>query len=206
MENIVNYQRVLDRTLQELEGKTPRLLLHACCAPCSTYCLEYLAPRFDITLYYYNPNTAPLEEYQHRLREVERLLEQMPLPRPVRLMEGPYDPESFYAAARGLEGEPEGGARCRACFALRLRQSARVAREQVADYFTTTLSIGPLKNSQILNELGKKIGEEEGVPYLLSDFKKRGGYQRSLVLSKQYGLYRQNYCGCLFSRRPCPLQ
>lgn len=204
--NVVNYQRILERTLERLEGQTPHLLLHACCAPCASPCLELLSGRFDIALYYYNPNIAPAEEYAHRLAEVERLLREMPLTRPVRLLTGDYAPESFWEAARGLEAEPEGGARCRACFTLRLRNAARMARAQGADYFTTTLTVGPRKNAQVLNEIGKKIGEEEGVPYLLSDFKKRGGYERSLALSAQYGLYRQNYCGCLFSRRPCPLQ
>lgn len=196
-----NYQKQLDALLKALpDEKRPRLLLHACCAPCSSYVLEYLSQRFSITLYYYNPNISPLQEYSRRLEELKRLLGKMPLPSDTALLPAPYDPARFAAAARGLEDEREGGARCRACYALRLEQTARAAKEGGFDYFCTTLSISPLKNAEWLNELGEGFGRQYGVPYLPSDFKKREGYKRSIVLSQQYGLYRQDYCGCAYSK------
>lgn len=198
-----NYQKELEEVLERLtaEGKMPSLLLHSCCAPCSSYVLEYLAAYFTITVLYFNPNIAPREEYDRRLAEQEALLAALPLPNPVTLLKGEYDPQVFYQLAEGREEEKEGGARCQACYELRLRQAAQAAAAGGFDYFTTTLSISPHKNAKALDEIGRRIAREYGVSYLPADFKKRGGYQRSVELSAQYGLYRQDYCGCVFSRR-----
>lgn len=204
-----NYQRILDQLLETLEreGKKPRLLLHSCCAPCSSYVLEYLSRYFVITVDYYNPNIFPPSEYEARAGEQKRLISQMGLPGPVTFLEGRYDPQEFFEMARGHEKDPEGGERCRLCYELRLRQAAKAARDGGYDYFTTTLSISPLKNAVWLNEIGTRLAEEYGVPYLLSDFKKKNGYKRSTELSAVYGLYRQDYCGCVYSRRePVPGQ
>ena len=198
-----NYQRILDKTLEAIvqEGRTPRLLLHSCCAPCSSYVLEYLSQYFEITVFYYNPNIYPEEEYRERTKEQKRLIGEMKTANPIHFLEGEYDTASFYAAAKGHEKDPEGGSRCFRCYELRLREGAKTAKEGGFDYFTTTLSISPLKNAQKLNEIGIRLGQEYGVPYLQSDFKKKNGYKRSTELSSQYGLYRQDYCGCVFSRR-----
>lgn len=195
-----NYQLELDKVLADLPAGThPRLLLHACCAPCSSYVLEYLAQYFDITLFYYNPNISSKEEYSKRVQEVQRLLREMPLSAPVHFLAGRYDPERFFVMAKGMENLPEGGERCFACYRLRLTEAADAAKEGHFDWFTTTLSISPHKNAQKLNEIGIELAEKAGVHWLPSDFKKRGGYQRSIVLSHQYNLYRQNYCGCVYS-------
>ena len=197
-----NYTKELERLIQKLqqEGKVPRLLLHACCAPCSSAVLEYLSQYFAITLLYYNPNIAPLEEYQKREAELRRLVSQMKFTHPVELLPCQYDGQAFVQAARGLEGEPEGGKRCEACFRLRLRYAAQEAARLRFDYYTTTLSISPMKNAPLLNQLGEEIGREFGVAHLPSDFKKKDGYKRSVQLSKEYDLYRQDYCGCAFSK------
>ena len=197
-----NYAKELERPIQKLqqEGKVPRLLLHACCAPCSSAVLEYLSQYFAITLLYYNPNIAPLEEYQKREAELRRLVSQMKFIHPVELLPCQYDGQAFVQAARGLEGEPEGGKRCEACFRLRLRYAAQEAARLRFDYYTTTLSISPMKNALLLNQLGEEIGREFGVAHLPSDFKKKDGYKRSVQLSKEYDLYRQDYCGCAFSK------
>lgn len=197
-----NYTKELERLIQKLqqEGKVPRLLLHACCAPCSSAVLEYLSQYFAITLLYYNPNIAPLEEYQKREAELRRLVSQMKFIHPVELLPCQYDGQAFVQAARGLEGEPEGGKRCEACFRLRLRYAAQEAARLRFDYYTTTLSISPMKNAPLLNQLGEEIGREFGVAHLPSDFKKKDGYKRSVQLSKEYDLYRQDYCGCAFSK------
>ena len=197
-----NYIKELERLIQKLqqEGKVPRLLLHACCAPCSSAVLEYLSQYFAITLLYYNPNIAPLEEYQKREAELRRLVSQMKFTNPVALLPCQYDGQAFVQAARGLEGEPEGGKRCEACFRLRLRYAAQEAARLRFDYYTTTLSISPMKNAPLLNQLGEEIGREFGVAHLPSDFKKKDGYKRSVQLSKEYDLYRQDYCGCAFSK------
>lgn len=197
-----NYAKELERLIQKLqqEGKVPRLLLHACCAPCSSAVLEYLSQYFAITLLYYNPNIAPLEEYQKREAELRRLVSQMKFTHPVELLPCQYDGQAFVQAARGLEGEPEGGKRCEACFQLRLRYAAQEAARLRFDYYTTTLSISPMKNAPLLNQLGEEIGREFGVAHLPSDFKKKDGYKRSVQLSKEYDLYRQDYCGCAFSK------
>lgn len=198
-----NAQRELDALLARLslEGAVPSLLLHSCCAPCSSYVLEYLSQFFEITVFYYNPNITMSEEYRHRTEELKRLLREMPLERPVRLLEGSYQPERFYEVTQGLEQLPEGGERCFRCYELRLREAARIAAEQGCDYFTTTLSISPMKRADKLLEIGERVAEEIGVPYLVSDFKKRNGYKRSIELSKMYGLYRQDYCGCIYSKQ-----
>ena len=198
--NTVNYQRELERILEKLkeEGRRPSLLLHSCCAPCSSYCLEYLSSNFWVTVYYYNPNITSQEEYIRRAEEQKRLIQEFPT---VSFREGPYDRESFYEMARGLEQAPEGGERCFRCYELRLRQAVRQAREGGFDYVTTTLSISPLKNAKKLNEIGYRLSQEQGVCWLPGDFKKRDGYKRSLQLSAQYGLYRQNYCGCEYSQQ-----
>lgn len=197
-----NYAKELEQLIQKLqqEGKVPRLLLHACCAPCSSAVLEYLSQYFAITLLYYNPNIAPLEEYQKREAELRRLVSQMKFTHPVELLPCQYDGQAFVQAARGLEGEPEGGKRCEACFRLRLRYAAQEAARLRFDYYTTTLSISPMKNAPLLNQLGEEIGREFGVAHLPSDFKKKDGYKHSVQLSKEYDLYRQDYCGCAFSK------
>ncbi len=198
-----NYQRELEKILSRIQGeeRVPRLLLHSCCAPCSSYVLEYLSQYFRITLFYYNPNIAPKEEYRKRVEEQKRLIEAMQTKYPVDFLEGDYEPCCFYELARGLEDMPEGGERCRRCFALRLEKTALEAADRGVDYFTTTLSISPLKDAQLLNQMGLSIAKDYGQTYLVSDFKKKEGYRRSVELSHIYGLYRQNYCGCIYSRR-----
>lgn len=196
-----NYQLMLDRELEKITagGRAPSLLLHACCAPCSSYVLEYLSGYFNITLFFYNPNISPEDEYKKRVAELKRLIAEMPLKNSVKIIEGKYDPEQFFDMAKGMEDMPEGGERCFKCYELRLNEAARQARDGGCDYFTTTLSISPHKNAQKLNEIGKSLAAEYGVDYLYSDFKKRGGYKRSCELSAEYSLYRQDYCGCVFS-------
>lgn len=199
----MNYQKELDMLIKKLEGegRVPRLLLHSCCAPCSSYVLEYLSNYFEITVLYYNPNIYPEMEYTKRIWEQQKLIDDLPVKHPISFIAGPYDKELFYEMAKGLEDVKEGGARCFHCYELRLRETAKIAKEAEFDYFTTTLSISPLKNAQKLNEIGMRLGEEYGVPYLVSDFKKKNGYKRSAELSKTYGLYRQDYCGCEYSMR-----
>lgn len=201
MANKRNYQKELDTLINGLHDRVPTLLLHSCCAPCSSYVLEYLSQYFSITLLYYNPNIDPPSEYQHRVEEQQRLIRELPCRYPVSFVEGPYDREHFYENVRGLESAPEGGERCFICYEMRLREAAKMAKKLHLDYFTTTLSISPLKNAEMLNEIGEALSKEYQVSYLNSDFKKKGGYQRSIELSRIYGLYRQNYCGCIFSRR-----
>ena len=204
----VNYQKELEKLIEqhEKEGKVPRLFLHACCAPCSSYVLEYLSRFFSVTVFFYNPNISPKEEYEKRVAEIRRLISEMEFLHPVDLVEGAYRPEDFYAMAKGLEDVPEGGERCFKCYRLRMEAAAKLAQEGGYDYFTTTLSISPLKNAQKLNEIGIRLGEEYEVPYLKSDFKKKNGYKRSVELSAQHHLYRQNYCWCVFSKREAELR
>ncbi|MDO4622143.1 MAG: epoxyqueuosine reductase QueH [Eubacteriales bacterium] len=199
----INYQKKMEEILEaeQKEGRIPHLLLHSCCAPCSSYVLEYLTAHFRITDYFYNPNIAPENEYRKRVEELQRLIDSLPLENPVVMDEGKYDPERFYAMAKGLEEVPEGGERCFRCYELRLREAAEEAVRVGADYFTTSLSISPLKNAAKLNEIGLALEKEYGVRYLVSDFKKKNGYKRSIELSREYDLYRQNYCGCVFSRK-----
>ena len=198
-----NYGLMLEETLKELEtkGSRPSLLLHACCAPCSSYVLEYLADRFDLTLFFYNPNIDPEEEYRFREQELCRLVADMGRADRVRIINAPYIPEEFSAIAEGLEDEAEGGSRCKRCYRLRLARTAEEANLGGFDFFTTTLSISPYKNAEWLNEIGKEEADAHGVSYLFSDFKKKNGYKRSCELSLEYGLYRQDYCGCIYSKR-----
>lgn len=199
-----NYQRELDKILEKLSGEdVPTLFLHSCCAPCSSYVLEYLCVYFRITVFYYNPNISSSPEYLKRVEEQKRLIEAYNREKkgyPISVVEGDYAPEKFFAAVKGYEDCPEGGERCFRCYELRLRETAARAKERKADYFATTLTISPLKNAQKLNEIGERLGEEFQVRWLPSDFKKKNGYKRSIELSKEYELYRQNYCGCSFSR------
>ena len=201
--NRVNYQKLLDELIQknEREGVVPALLLHSCCAPCSSYVLEYLSQYFKITVLYYNPNIYPDEEYWKRVKEQQEFIRKFPAEHPISFLEGAFEKERFYDTVRGVEQIPEGGERCFRCYRLRLTEAARLAQKLQMDYFTTTLSISPLKNAQKLNEIGGQLAEEYGVDYLYSDFKKKGGYQRSVELSHQYEMYRQDYCGCVFSMR-----
>lgn len=196
-----NYQKVLENIIKGNEqiGKIPKLLLHSCCAPCSSYCIEYLSKYFDITLYFYNPNISKKEEFNKRANELARLVDSMPLTRPINVIIEQYEPNEFYEIAKGLENEPERGKRCEECFKLRLERSAQYARKNNFDYFTTTLSISPHKDAQLLNEIGKDFSRKYNIPYLFSDFKKKNGYKRSIELSTEYNLYRQNYCGCIYS-------
>lgn len=200
--NRINYQRELDKITEDIKasGHPKTLLLHSCCAPCSSYVLKYLSEYFKITLLYFNPNISPREEYEKRVSEQKRLIKEMPVKYPVEFIEGRYEPQEYYDAVKGLENEPEGGARCMVCYELRLREAAKYAAAGGFDYFTTTLSISPLKNAQKINEIGEKAGAEYGVKHLPSDFKKKEGYKQSVELSKEYGLYRQNFCGCVFSK------
>lgn len=200
--NKINYQIELDKIIKDITQKNiiPKLLLHSCCAPCSSYCLTYLAEYFSITIYYYNPNISPQEEYYKRVEEQKRLINELPLKNKVSFAEGSYEPQKFFDMARGMEDLPEGGERCFACYEMRQREAAEYAKQNGFDFFTTTLSISPHKNAQKLNEIGLRLQEEYGVKYLVSDFKKKGGYLKSIELSNEYNLYRQNYCGCIFSR------
>lgn len=195
-----NYQRKLDELISSLDG-VPRLLLHSCCAPCSSYCLEYLSRYFAITVLYYNPNISPREEFLKRAEEQRRLISELPAENPVELVVDDYDPNEFFSAVKGLEDCKEGGERCFVCYRLRLERAARYAAVHGFDYFCSTLSISPLKNAQKLNEIGEELSEIYKVPNLPNDFKKKGGYLRSIELSREYGLYRQNYCGCVFSKK-----
>ncbi len=194
--NAVNYDKVMQETLAAAEGKT--LLLHSCCAPCSSHCLSELCGALRVTVFYFNPNLDSREEYERRKAEQLRFLRETGC---ADFLDCDYSPELFAAAARGLEEEKEGGARCKACFALRLRRTAEEAKARGYDMFATTLTVSPLKNAALINEIGLALQEETGVRYLPSDFKKRGGYLHSVKLSEQYGLYRQNYCGCVYSKR-----
>lgn len=198
-----NYQKELDQIIEEIkvQNKVPKLLIHSCCAPCSSYVLEYLSQYFEITVYFYNPNIYPPLEYIRRVEEQDRLIQEMNFVHPVTLQTGAYEPQEFYRIVEGLEKEPEGGIRCFRCYELRLQEAAKIAQAGKFDYFTTTLSISPLKNADKLNEIGEKLGREYRVAYLPSDFKKKNGYKRSVELSKEHDLYRQDYCGCVFSQR-----
>lgn len=211
MSNQVNYQKELEKVLAKLEGKRPTLLLHSCCAPCSSYVLEYLRQYFQITVFYYNPNISFEEEYRKRVMEQKKLIasyneEATTLDfAPIQIIEGDYEPQLFYDIAKGRENMPEGGERCFDCYELRLKATAKLAKEHKFDYFGTTLTISPLKNAAKLNEIGLRLeglqSKEHSPRWLPSDFKKKNGYKRSIELSAEYDLYRQDYCGCVYSRR-----
>ena len=198
----VNYQKIMENTIAKNvdRGIRPKLLLHCCCAPCSSAVLERLNDFFDITLYFYNPNIYPESEYTFRLDELKRLIGEMPLQK-MNVIEPDYDNDEFERIVKGMEDIPEGGARCMACYRLRLDKSVSYASENGFDYVTTTLSVSPHKNATWLNEIGEELGRKYGIEYLVSDFKKQEGYKRSCTLSAEYNLYRQNYCGCVYSKK-----
>jgi predicted adenine nucleotide alpha hydrolase (AANH) superfamily ATPase len=195
-----DYRKMMVETLKNLEG-TPSLLLHSCCAPCSTAVISALSAYFRITVFYYNPNIDERAEYEKRANEQRKLIGIMPTPNPVSFMEGEYDSENFLSGAAAFADEEEGGERCTFCYSLRLAKTASTAGEKGFDFFTTTLSISPMKDAERINVIGKAMGDKFGVKWLASDFKKQNGYQKSIELSKEYGLYRQNYCGCSYSKR-----
>lgn len=211
--NQINYQKELEKLLEKLAqerraatgtgGSAPTLFLHSCCAPCSSHVLEYLCGKFQITVFYFNPNISDSAEYKHRVEEQKRLIcayNEEHRGYPISVLEGDYEPERFFHIAQGLEDCPEGGERCFRCYELRLRETAKRAVEGGYDYFGTTLTVSPLKNAHKLNEIGSELAKEYGRDWLPSDFKKKNGYKRSVELSAEYGLYRQDYCGCVFSK------
>ena len=199
--NKINYQKELDKIIENNKENKPSLMLHSCCAPCSSYVLDYLSKYFDITVFYFNPNLSPESEYIKRVNEVKRLIEEMPECEDVKFLEGRYNPNEFYDCAKGLEDAPEGGERCLKCFRLRFKETANAAAKAGSEYVCTTLTISPLKNADNLNKIGKEECEKLGLKWLPSDFKKKNGYKRSIELSNEYDLFRQNYCGCVFSKR-----
>ncbi|MBP5684592.1 MAG: epoxyqueuosine reductase QueH [Bacilli bacterium] len=196
----MNYQLVLEEELKKIKPGS-KLLLHACCAPCSSYCIEYLSNYFEIIIYYYNPNIDTDEEYNKRVNELKRFIKEFKTKYPVHLIDTGHLQEEYMKEIIGLENEPERGARCLKCYELRLRKSFEYAKEHNFDYITTTLTLSPLKNSKVINEIGKKLEDEFNFKYLYSDFKKKEGYKRSIILSREYNLYRQDYCGCKFSKK-----
>ena len=198
--NKINYQKETDSVIESLNGTVPTLLLHSCCAPCSSYTLEYLSRYFSITVFYFNPNISPKAEFDKRFAEQKRLIETLPSENKISLICGDYNYDEFLNVARGYESVPEGGERCFRCYRMRLEKTAELAKQNGFDYFCTTLSISPLKNSQKINEIGFNVAEKYGVKWLPSDFKKREVYKRSIELSREYDLYRQNFCGCVFSK------
>jgi len=196
----MNYDLEMEKQINNIkEGDT--LLLHACCAPCSSACLERLGDYFNISIFYYNPNITEEDEYKKRINEIKRFISEFKTKYPIKLIEGRYDPNEFFEMAKGLESEPERGSRCFKCYKLRLEESAKVASELGFDYFCTTLTLSPHKNSNWINEIGEELDKEYTSTYLYSDFKKKNGYKRSIELSKEYDLYRQDYCGCIYSKR-----
>lgn len=199
----MNFQLEMEKELSKITNnkKIPTLLLHSCCAPCSSYVLEYLSNYFKITIYYYNPNISPYDEFKKRVEEQKRLIKELPTKNEIEFIEGIYDNDLYEQTISGLEEEKEGGPRCFLCYRMRLENTARLAKEKGFDYFTTTLSISPYKNSKVLNTIGEELGNKYDVKYLYADFKKKDGYKRSIELSKIYGLYRQDYCGCKYSKR-----
>lgn len=200
--NKINYQLELDKIINKIEGEntTKSLLLHSCCAPCSSYVLSYLNKYFNITVFYYNPNITNKEEYLKRKQEQIRLISELPAINKINILDADYKPEKFFEISKGLEDCREGGERCFKCYKLRLEATAKAAKENNFDYFCTTLTISPLKNAQKINEIGHMLGDEYQIPFLPSDFKKKEGFKKSIELSSQYNLYRQNYCGCIYSK------
>ena len=194
----INYQKKLEELIKTLNEK-PTLLLHSCCGPCSTEVISFLKDYFDITIYYYNPNIEPLEEYLHRKREQIRFLKEYKEAK-IKFLDCDYDNDSFKQIAKGLESVPEGGARCNKCFYLRMQRTATIAKDNNFEYFGTTLTVSPHKNSEIINEIGEKIMKEYNIKYIYGDFKKNDGYKKSIEMSKAYNLYRQDYCGCLYGK------
>lgn len=199
----MNYQKELEKVISKIDSleEIPTLLLHSCCAPCSSYVLEYLANYFKITIFYYNPNISPKEEFDKRIEEQKKLIRELTVKNKVEFIEGNYDNSKYENAIQGLEFEKEGGSRCHICYQLRLEETAKLAKEKGFNYFTTTLSISPYKNAKVLNEIGEELEKIYHVNYLYADFKKKDGYKRSIELSRIYHLYRQDYCGCKYSKR-----
>lgn len=197
----MNYQLKMEEILEKNKDRLPTLLLHSCCAPCSSYVLEYLTNYFDITILFYNPNIINEEEYNKRLNELKRLVVELPHKNKITIIEGKYNQEDFFNATKGLENIKEGGERCFKCYRLRLEEACKYAKKNNYDYFTTTLSISPHKNANKINEIGEELETEYNVHYLYADFKKKNGYKRSIELSKEYNLYRQDFCGCIYSKR-----
>lgn len=197
----LNYNQLMEEEIKKLGKKTPTLLLHACCAPCSSAVLERLGINFKITILYYNPNITEKEEYKKRLEEIHRFVNNINTKNKIDVIDGRYNPEEFFDMAAGLEAEPERGKRCYKCYKMRLEETAKLASEKGFDYFTTTLSLSPYKNSHWINEIGEVLDRQYEPKYLYCDFKKKNGYQRSIELSKKYNLYRQDYCGCIYSKR-----
>ena len=205
-----NYNNEMESIISSLNGRTKKLLLHSCCAPCSSTCLEVLTPHFEVTILYYNPNITEVSEYEHRLDEEKRFIETLNYNNGfqngnefhrISIIDARYEPDEFFEAVKGYEACPEGGNRCFICYEMRLKEAAKVAIAHNFDYFTTTLTLSPLKNCDKLNEIGQRLSDELHVAFLPSDFKKKDGYKRSIQLSSDYDLYRQNYCGCIFSKR-----
>lgn len=197
----MNYDILMEEEIKKIEKESPTLLLHACCAPCSSTVLERLGDIFEITIFYYNPNITDQKEYQKRLDEIHMFISKFKTKNKIKILDGRYDPNEFLNMAKGLENEPERGRRCYKCYKLRLDETAKVAKELDFDYFTTTLSLSPHKNSNWINEIGENLDKKYNTKYLYSDFKKKNGYKRSIELSNIYDLYRQNYCGCIYSKR-----
>ena len=199
----MNYQLKLEEIIKENQEKkyVPTLLLHSCCAPCSSYCLEYLSEFFKITIFYYNPNITEIDEYRKRVEEQKKLINMLPCKNRIDFLEGKYETDLFFEMTKGLENEPEKGKRCFKCYELRMSETAIIAKKLNYDYFTTTLSLSPYKNSNKINEIGELLQQQYNIKYLYSDFKKKNGYKKSIELSKKYNLYRQNYCGCIYSKR-----
>ena len=200
--NKINYQKELDKIIEQnvREDRVPSLLLHSCCAPCSSYTIEYLSQYFKITVLYYNPNIEPFSEYEKRKEEQKRFIKSFPSKNQISFLDCDYENEKFKIIAKGLENIPEGGERCHKCYTLRMEKTASLAKENSFDYFCTTLSVSPFKNSRVLNEIGNMLEKKYDIKYLYSDFKKEDGYKKSIEYSKKYNLYRQNYCGCIYSK------
>lgn len=196
-----NFQKEMDKILEKFDLENPpSILLHSCCAPCSSHVISYLSDFFNITVFYYNPNISELDEYNRRAKEQKRFIAEYMAKNPVKFMEGDHNPKEYFELIRGLEKAPEGGERCVKCYRMRLAETARIASEKGFDYFATTLSISPMKSSALINAIGSEVGGIYNAEYLLSDFKKKNGYKHSVELSKEYDLYRQDYCGCIFTK------
>ncbi len=198
----MNYNLLMEQEIERIKesGKTPTILLHSCCAPCSSHVISTLIPFFNITILYYNPNIEPLEEYKKRKEEEIRFINEFPHQNKLDIIDCDYDNDKYHEIIKGLENEPEGGARCMKCYYQRMEMTAKTAKEKGYDYFATTLTVSPLKNSKKLNEIGKSLEDKYKIKYLFSDFKKKNGYKHSIELSKKYNLYRQDYCGCIYSK------
>lgn len=199
----MNFQLKLEEIIEknQQDNYIPTLLLHSCCAPCSSYCLEYLSNYFKITIFYYNPNITDSEEYLKRVIEQKRLIKELPCKYEIKFIEGNYNPNVFFNMAKGLEEAPERGERCFKCYRIRMQETARIGEQLNFDYFATTLTLSPYKNANKINEIGQELEQEYNIKYLYSNFKKKNGYKRSIELSNIYNLYRQNYCGCIYSKK-----